>query len=47
MGLKAGKLFGFVARFNVVDACFKLVDILDEVHHLDKTHLEGSCEVYA
>jgi len=34
-----GSLLGF-------DACFKSKDILDEVHDLDKTPLEGSCDVF-
>jgi len=33
--------FRFIARFDVDDACFELEDILDEVHHLDETPLEG------
>jgi len=41
-GLEAGEPFGFDARFDVSYACFKSEDILDEVHDLDKTLLEGS-----
>ena len=40
-----GKSFGIVARSIVLDACFELEDILDEVHDLDKTPLEGSRDV--
>jgi len=40
-----GEPFGLVARFDVADACFKSEDTLDEVHDLDKTPLEGSCDV--
>ena len=33
------ELFGFAAKFDVVDACFKLEDTFDEVHDLAKTPL--------
>ena len=42
IGIEVAQPFGFVARFDVVDACFKSKDILDELHDLDKTPLEGS-----
>ena len=38
-----GEPFEFVARF---DASFELEDTLDEVHNLDKTHLEGSRDMF-
>jgi len=38
--------FGFIDRFTVVDACFESEDNLDEVHDLDETPLEGSCDVF-
>ena len=41
--LEVSEPFGIVARSNVVDACFEVKDILDEVHDLTKTPLEGSC----
>ena len=41
MGLKVGEPFGFDARFDVADACFKLEAILDEVHHLDEIPFGG------
>ena len=41
-----GEPFGFDARFDVSDACFKSEDILDEVHDLDETPLEGSRDVF-
>ena len=41
-----GEPFGFDARFDVSDACFKFENILDEVHDLDKTLLEGSCDLF-
>jgi len=44
--LDAGEPFGVVARFDVVDACFKSEDILDEVHDLDKTLFEGSSDMF-
>ena len=45
-GLEASEFFGVVARFDVVDACFKSVDFLDEVYDLDKTHLKGLSDVF-
>jgi len=45
-GLEAGELFGVVTRFDVADACFKLEDILNEVHDLDETPLKGSRDVF-
>jgi len=45
-GLEAYELFGFVASFDVADAYFKSEDILREVHDLDKTPFEGSCNVF-
>jgi len=41
MGLEASEPFGFVARFDVVDACSELEDTLDKVHGLAETPLEG------
>jgi len=41
-----GEPFRGVARFSVVHTCFELEDILDEVHNLDKTPLEGSLDVF-
>jgi len=41
-----GEPFGEVVRFNVTNACFKLEDILDEMHDLDETPLEGSRDVF-
>ena len=38
--------FGRVARFDIVDACFKSEDILDEVLVINETPLEGSCDVF-
>jgi len=40
-----GEPFGFVARFDVADACFKSEGILDKVHDLVETPLEGSRDV--
>jgi len=46
MELEMGKPYRIVARFDVGDACFKSEDILDEVHDLDETPLEGSRDVF-
>jgi len=46
MGFEACKPFGFESRFDVADACFKSEDILDEVHDLDNTPLEGPRGVF-
>jgi len=46
MGLGEGDPFGFDARPDVADACFNWEDILDEVHDLDKTPLEGWRDVF-
>jgi len=40
-GLKTGEPFRFITRFDVVDTCFESEDILDEVHDLVQTPLEG------
>jgi len=44
-GLEVSEPFGFDERIDVYDACFKLEDILDEVHDLDSTPLEASRDV--
>jgi len=36
-----GEPFGFDARFDVSDACFKSEDIFDKVHDLVNTPLGG------
>jgi len=46
MGLKLREPFGFFAGFDVAYACSELDDILDEVHDLDETPLEGSRDVF-
>jgi len=46
MGLEVDEPFGFDAGFDVSNACFKTEDILDVVHDLDKTPLEGSRDVF-
>jgi len=45
-GLEVDELFGFVARFDIVDACCELKDTFDAMHDLGKTPLEASCDVY-
>jgi len=45
-GLDMGEPFEFDARLDVSDACFKSEDILDKVHDLNKTALEGSCDMF-
>ena len=40
--LEINKPFRVIARFNVVCACFKSKDTLDEVHDLVRTPLKGS-----
>jgi len=44
--LEIGKPFGVVSRFSIVDTCFESEDILDEVHALAATPLEGSSDVF-
>ena len=44
--LKVGEPLGFVAGFDVADACFKSEDILDEVHDLVEMPLVGSRDVF-
>jgi len=44
-GTRQDDPFGFDARFDVSDACFRSEDILHEVHDLGKTPLEGSRDV--
>ena len=46
MGLEVGEPFGFDARFDVSDACFKSEDIFDKVHDLVETPLEESHDVF-
>jgi len=45
-GLEVGEPFGFIAKFGVANVCFKSEDILDKVHDLEKTTLEGSRDVF-
>ena len=45
-GLEVGEPFRFITKFGVANVCFKSKDILDEVHDLDKTHLEGLRDVF-
>jgi len=35
-----------VARFSIADAYFESENTFDVVHDLDKTPLEGSCDVF-
>jgi len=44
--LEVGEPFRGVDRFDVVDACFKSEDTLEEVYDLVETHLEGSPDVF-
>ena len=41
-----GETFGVFARFGIFDECFELKYILNEVHDLVETHLEGSHDVF-
>jgi len=42
-GFGKGILLGLTV--SVIDACFESEDTFDEVHNLDKTPLEGSCDM--
>ena len=44
--LEVGGPFGGIARFSVVDACFKSKDVFHKVHDALETPLEGSRDVF-
>jgi len=46
MRLEVGRPFGGIARFSVVDACFKSEDVFDKVQDVLETLLEGSRGVF-
>ena len=46
IGLEAGEAFGFIARFNVTNVCFKLEDTFHKVLDLVETPLEGSHDAF-
>jgi len=46
MPLKASELFGFVIKFNVVDAYFESEDTLYEVYNIVETPLKGSRDLF-
>jgi len=43
---RGGFAFGDSARFSISYACFESENTLDEMYDLDKTPLEGSCDVF-
>ena len=46
MGLEMGEAFGFIAMFDVANACFKLEETLEEVYDLVETSLDGLYDVF-
>jgi len=46
MGLEVEEPFGGVARFSIVDACFRSENTLEELHYLIETPLDGSRDVF-
>ena len=46
LGLEVGEPFGLVARFGMNNACCGLETRFEEVHHLDKTSLEGCHDMF-